>query len=71
VLFRNEHQGHGYIFESDEKDVEGTASRDEVIQLARSGTGSSRPSKPGPMKSLTAQSCRDGAIGEPEDEMKV
>ena len=34
VLFRDEAQGHGYSFESDQKDVEGTASRDEVIEIA-------------------------------------
>jgi len=34
VLFRDEAQGHGYSFESDQKDVEGTASRDQVIELA-------------------------------------
>ena len=33
VLFRDEHQGHGYIFESDQKDV-ATVSRDQVIELA-------------------------------------
>jgi hypothetical protein len=34
VLFRDEAQGHGYSFESDQKDVVGTASRDQVIELA-------------------------------------
>jgi len=34
VLFRDEAQGHGYSFESDRKDVEGKASRDQVIELA-------------------------------------
>ena len=34
VLFRDERQGHGYIFESDEPNVEGTASRDKIIELA-------------------------------------
>jgi hypothetical protein len=34
VLFRDEAQRHGYSFESDQKDVEGTASRDQVIELA-------------------------------------
>ena len=34
VLFRDDRQGHGYIFESDQKDVEETVSRDEVIGIA-------------------------------------
>jgi hypothetical protein len=34
VLFRDEGQGHGYSFESDEKNVEDTVTRDEVIELA-------------------------------------
>jgi len=34
VLFRDERPGHGYSFESDQKDVEGTASRGQVVELA-------------------------------------
>jgi hypothetical protein len=34
VLFRDEGQGHGCIFESDQKDIEATVSRDEAIELA-------------------------------------
>src|SRR5215470_4246519 len=34
VLFRDEGQGHGYSFESDEKNVEATVTRNEVIELA-------------------------------------
>ena len=34
VLFRDEGQGHGYSFESDEKSVEDTVMRDGVIDLA-------------------------------------
>jgi hypothetical protein len=34
VVFRDGHQGDGIYFESDQKDVQGTASRDEVIELA-------------------------------------
>jgi hypothetical protein len=34
VLFRDEHQGHPYVFESDRRDVEATVTQDEVIELA-------------------------------------
>ena len=34
VLFRDDRQGHGCIFESDQKDVEQTVSHDEVIGIA-------------------------------------
>ena len=34
VLFRDEHKGHGFIFESDRKDIEATVSQDEALQLA-------------------------------------
>jgi len=34
VLFQDDRQGHGYIFESDQKDVEETVSRDEAIGIA-------------------------------------
>ena len=34
VLFRDEHQGHQYVFESDHKDVEATVSQDEALELA-------------------------------------
>ena len=34
VLFRDDRQEHGYIFESDQKDVEGTVSHDAVIGIA-------------------------------------
>jgi hypothetical protein len=34
VLFSDEGKGHGYIFESDQRDVEATVSRDHVIELA-------------------------------------
>jgi hypothetical protein len=33
-LFRYERQGHGYIFEADQKDVEATVSQDEAMELA-------------------------------------
>ena len=34
VLFRDEHKGHGFIFESDRKDIEATVSQDEALDLA-------------------------------------
>jgi len=34
VLFRDDRQGHGYIFESDRKDIEATVSQDEALDLA-------------------------------------
>ena len=34
VLFRDEHEGHGYIFESDRMDIEATVSQDEALDLA-------------------------------------
>jgi hypothetical protein len=33
-LFRDEHQGHRYIFESDHKGVEATVSEAEALELA-------------------------------------
>ena len=34
VLFRDGRQGHGYIFESHQKDVEATVAQDKVLELA-------------------------------------
>jgi hypothetical protein len=34
VLFRDDRQGHGYIFESDQKGIEATVTQDEVLELA-------------------------------------
>src|SRR5262249_33020941 len=34
VLFRDENQGHGNIFESDRKDAAATVSRDDIIESA-------------------------------------
>src|SRR6516162_5612938 len=34
ILFRDEAQAHGYVFESNEKDLEATSSEDDVVKLA-------------------------------------